>query len=121
MLHRTSVRKSVSSKINKIHSKHVIDTHTDFINMPFTACIQGARGSGKTVACVQWVRHMEQEKYINRTFLISPTAETNAIFRNLKTLDQEDVCSDPSCFQNALLHVMHEIKESFKKHKEALK
>jgi hypothetical protein len=64
---------------------------------------------------------MEQEGYINRTFLISPTAETNTIFRNLKTLDQEDVCSDPTHFQSALLHVMHEIKESFKQYKEALK
>ena len=121
MLHRTSARKSVNPKLNKIHSKHVIDTHDDFIKMPFTACIQGARGSGKTVACVQWVRHMEQEGYINRTFLISPTAETNVIFRNLKTLDQEDVCSDPTCFQRALLHVMHEIKEATKTHKEALR
>ena len=51
MLHRTSARKSVNPKLNKIHSKHVIDTHDDFITMPFTACIQGARGSGKTVAC----------------------------------------------------------------------
>jgi phage terminase large subunit-like protein len=81
MLHRTTVSKSVNSKLKKIHSKHVIDTHQDFIKMPFTACIQGARGSGKTVACVQWVKHMEKEGYINRTFLLSPTAETNAVFQ----------------------------------------
>ena len=121
MLHRTSVRKSVNSKLNKIHSKHVIDTHTDFIKMPFTACIQGARGSGKTVACVQWVKHMEEEGYINRTFLISPTAETNSIFKNLRSLEDEDVCSDPTRFQMALRDVLTKIKEGIQEYKEALK
>ena len=121
MLHRTSVRKSVNSKLNKIHSKHVIPTHDDFIKMPFTACIQGMRGSGKTVACVQWVKHMEDEGYVNRTFLISPTAETNAIFTNLKTLDEDDICSDPSQFQSALNDVLHEVKESMDKYVENVK
>jgi len=121
MLHRTSVRKSVNAKLSKIHSKHVIDTHDEFIKMPFAACIQGARGSGKTVACVQWVKHMEDEGYINRSFLISPTAETNSIFKNLRTLKDVDTCSDPHSFQIALKDVMHRVKEAFQEYKDSLK
>jgi hypothetical protein len=61
---------------------------------------------------------MEQEGYINRTFLISPTAETNAIFNNLSTLDDDDVCTDPSQFQSALKDVMHQVKESMEQYNE---
>ena len=75
----TKVTNRVDPYLKKIHSKHVINTADDFVKLPMTACIQGARGSGKTVACVRWVRHMEQEGYINHTFFISLTAETSYV------------------------------------------
>ena len=117
---RTRISGTVNPKLSKIHSKNVIQTKDDFVKMPMTACIQGARGSGKTVACVQWVRHMEQEGYINKTYLISPTAETNHIFRNLKTLNEEDVCSDPGQFQHALNQVLAQVKDDMKEYKQYL-
>jgi hypothetical protein len=64
---------------------------------------------------------MEKEGYINRTFLISPTAETNAIFRNLRTLDEDYVCSDPTMFQKALKEILHKVKEGFKTYKDEAK
>jgi thymidylate kinase len=115
---RTKIHSVVNPKISKIHSKNVILTKDDFVKMPMTACIQGARGSGKTVACVQWVRHMEQEGYITKTYLISPTAETNPIFKNLRTLDEDDVCSDPAQFQHALNEVLVSVKEDMKEYKQ---
>jgi Poxvirus A32 protein len=111
----------VNFNLSKIHSKNVIDTDEDFPKMPLTACIQGARGSGKTVACVQWVKHMEDKGYITRTFLISPTAETNSIFSNLKTLEEEDTCTEPKKFAMALKMVLHNVKADMKKYKEYLK
>lgn len=118
-LKRTFVENGVEGRLKKIHSKNVIETDPEFIKMPFTACIQGARGSGKTVAAVQWVKHMEDRRYITKTYLISPTAETNPIFNNLRTLDEEDICSEPSKFQQALRNVMTRVKqdnEEFKRY-----
>ena len=120
-IRKTRVHNRVEPNLKKIHSKNVIETKPDFVKLPLTACIQGARGSGKTVACVQWVKHMEEEGYINKTFLISPTAETNHIFSNLNTLDEEDICSDPHLFQQALADVMDKVKEDMKEYKKYLK
>jgi hypothetical protein len=68
---------------------------------------------------VQWVKHMEDEGYINRTFLISPTAETNSIFKNLRTLD-DDICTENSKFQSALKEVLDQVKEANTKYEESL-
>ena len=83
--------------------------------------MQGARGSGKTVACVQWMKHMEEAGYINKTYLISPTAETNPIFKNLRTLQEDNVCSDPSLFQAALGNVLESVKQDMVDYKKYLK
>jgi Poxvirus A32 protein len=111
----------VNFNLKKIHSTNVIDTEDDFPKMPLTACFQGARGSGKTVACVQWVKHMEEKGYITKTYLISLTTETNSIFKNLRTLDQDDVCTEPSKFQNALHQVLVSVKEDMDEFKKYLK
>lgn len=58
-LKRTFAKNGVKSRLKKIHSKNVIETDPQFIKMPFAACIQGVKGIGKTVAAVQWVKHME--------------------------------------------------------------
>ena len=111
----------VNPKLKHIHSSNVIQTDTDFIKMPFTACVQGSRGSGKTVAVVTWVKHMEWNGYVTRTFLISPTAETNKVFKNLSTLSDDNICSTPSMFQQALQTVYSRVKQSMKEHKDSLK
>ena len=80
-----------------------------------------ARGSGKTVAAVTWVKHMERSGYVTRTFLISPTAETNKVFQNLSTLSEDNICSTPNQFQQALQTVYNRVKQSMKEHKDSLK
>ena len=111
----------VNPKLKHIHSSNVIQTDTDFIKMPFTACVQGSRGSGKTVAVVTWVKHMERSGYVTRKFLISPTAETNKVFKNLSTLSDDNICSTPNMFQQALQTVYSRVKQSMKEHKDSLK
>ena len=111
----------VKTKLKHIHSSNVIQTDPDFVKMPFTACIQGSRGSGKTVAAVTWVKHMERSGYVTRTFLISPTAETNKVFQNLSTLSEDNICSTPNQFQQALQTVYSRVKQSMKEHKDSLK
>jgi len=111
----------VNNKLKHIHSTNVIPTDKDFIKMPFTACVQGARGSGKTVATVTWVRHMEEAGYVTRTYLISPTAETNKVFKNLRTLSERDICSNPKVFQKALQQVYQRVKASVATYKKYLK
>ena len=112
----------VNPKLKHIHSSNVIQTDTDFIKMPLiTACVQGSRGSGKTVAVVTWVKHMERNGYVTRTFLISPTAETNKVFKNLSTLNDDNICSTPNMFQQALQTVYSRVKQSMKEHKDSLK
>jgi hypothetical protein len=74
-------------------------------------------------------RHFEKKGYINRTFLLCPTAgdkdQKDTIYTNLKTLKQIDVCTDINNFELALQQVEQRIKEDwkkyeeFKKHKEA--
>ena len=68
---------------------------------------QGMRGSGKSYACVQMCHHFEKKRYIQRTFLLCPTAgeknQKEAIYTNLKTLDQKDVCTKINNFEKALV------------------
>ncbi len=110
---KRSVRQPVIQKLKNFKSRYEVATDDDFPKMPLAACFVGTKGSGKTYAAVEWLREMEDRGYINRTFLISPTVESNSIYNNLRTLDQEtDVCSDQELFQYALDDVLAKIKEA---------
>lgn len=58
-----------------------------------------SRGSGKTYNIVKLISHYEQNKLIDndgiehplRTILISPTTDANPIFKQLKSLDENDI------------------------------
>ena len=66
---------------------------------------------------------MERKGYVTgtRTFLISPTAKTNKVFKNLSTLSEDNICSTPNMFQQALKTVYSRVKQSMKEHKDSLK
>ena len=78
----------VKTDLKNGKSKYAIDTAPDDPKLPALFVFCGSRGSGKTYACVAMVKHFEKMHYINRTFLICPTKQSNDIFSNLKTLDQ---------------------------------
>ena len=56
-----------------------------------------------------------------RTFLISPTAQTNRVFKNLSVLSDENIYCTPNMFQQALQTVYNRVEQSMKEHKDSLK
>jgi hypothetical protein len=94
-------------------SEFEIDTDPFDFKLPGLFLFCGSRGSGKTYACVALVKHFESKKYIKRTFLISPTYESNEIFSNLKTLRRNDICDDENTFDAALMDVKKRINDDW--------
>ena len=95
-------------------SKYVIETEREDPKLPALFVFCGSRGSGKTYACVAMVKHFEKKHYITRTFLICPTKQSNDIFRNLKTLnDNVDVCDDETKCKHSLNNILTEIKKEW--------
>ena len=87
-------------------SEFKIDTDESDISLPAVTVFFGCRGSGEAYSCIMLIRHFEMKIYINRTFLISPTHQSNDIYRNLKTLKPEDCFTDDKTFQQELQHIM---------------
>lgn len=89
-----------TEKLNKFPI--IIPKKKTFINTPegeigLHACIvvAGARGSGKSVAVSSKLHHLKREGFADRTFLISPTAVSNAeMWRGL--INDEDIYTDMS-------------------------
>jgi thymidylate kinase len=105
----------VNADITTRKSMYDVETDKDDIALPAVIVFSGARGSGKTYACVQLVRHFEVKKYITRTFLLCPTHQSNDIYSNLKTLAKHDCCSDPDAFKIALQNIIAEVKQDWQK------
>ena len=97
-------------------SKHPydIDTESTDPKLPAVFVFSGSRGSGKTYACVSMTKYFEKKGYVTRTFLISPTYQSQPIFSNLTTLEPKDVCDDERRFDNALREILQEIKKDWK-------
>lgn len=110
---KRKVKHPVVQQLKNFRSRYEIETDDDFIKVPFSAAVVGSKGSGKTYSTIQWIREMEDRGYINRTFLISPTVESNSIYSNLRSLDlEEDVCGDQDLFQDAFDDVLQKIKQA---------
>ena len=93
--------------LKNTESKYRTPTAPEDPVLPGLFVFQGMRGSGKSYSCVQMCRHFEKMGYIQRTFLLCPTAgekdQKETIYTNLKTLDQKDVCTDIHQFEKALV------------------
>jgi len=118
---RLKTKHSVDLELKSNKSPFVIQTDKYTPELPSIFTFVGQRGSGKTHAAVSLLKDFERRGYVTRTFLISPTYKSTAIFKNLKTLADEDVCEDENCFQVALHEVKEEIEEDWKKYEEELK
>ena len=110
-------KKKVNLKLKQFKSKYDIKTDEDDIKLPCLSVFVGARGSGKTYSCVAMVSHFEKKGYITRTFLISPTMQSNEIFHNLETLDENDVCERVENFEHALTHVVQRVDFDWEQYK----
>jgi len=103
-------------------SKYAIDTASEDPKLPALFVFCGARGTGKTYACVAMCKHFEKMGYTTRTFLICPTKMSNDIFKNLKTLDQKnDVCDNENKCKVALHNIVNTVKTDWKKYEADLK
>lgn len=129
MIKRQKINPPVDETIKNGDSKYVTPTEKDDLSLPALIVFQGMRGSGKTYAAVQLAKHFENKGYIQRTFLLNPNIEDKKeeeeeesptdIFRsNLKTLDEDDICSDEHAFTLALDQVLERVKEDWKKYEE---
>ena len=100
--------------LKNTESKYRTPTAPEDPVLPGLFVFQGMRGSGKSYSCVQMCRHFEKMGYIQRMFLLCPTAgekdQKETIYTNLKTLDQKDVCTDIHQFEKALVQVQERVK-----------
>ena len=114
MVHRIQVQKKVKVSLKNSDSKFLTPTSREDPVLPALFVFQGMRGSGKTYSCVQMCRHFEKKGYIQRTFLLCPTAgekdQKDTIYTNLKTLKDNDVCTDINQFEKALQQVQLRVK-----------
>jgi len=110
-------KKPVHVKLKNTESKYLTPTDKEDPVLPALFVFQGMRGSGKSYACVQMCRHFEKKGYIQRTFLLCPTAgekdQKETIYANLKTLDQKDVCTNIHSFEKALVQIQERVKKDW--------
>jgi hypothetical protein len=122
MIRKINTSKKVNPSLKNTESKYVTPTAKDDPVLPGLFVFQGMRGSGKTYAAVMMCRHFETKGYINRTFLLCPTAgdkdQKDTIYANLRTLKQNDVCTNITNFELALQQVEQRIKEDWAKYEE---
>lgn len=125
MIKKISASHKVNPSLKNADSKYLTPTAKDDPVLPGLFVFQGMRGSGKTYAAVMMCRHFERKGYINRTFLLCPTAgdkdQKDTIYANLKTLKQNDVCTNYSNFELALAQVEQRIKQDWAKYEEYTK
>jgi hypothetical protein len=124
---RVPKRDRIQPDLIQAKYKYDVPTSPDDPTLPAVFVFSGARGSGKTYACVAMCKKFEEKGYITRTFLISPTRESNTLFDNLSTLQKSDTCDKDEYGNLFLKHVMDEVKndwqeyETYKKYKKALR
>jgi hypothetical protein len=91
-------------KLDVENDPHPMLQNPDLPQGHWLAAVISPRGGGKTHLICELVRRMEQAGYRDpqygfrkvpmRTVLISPTADSNVVFKSLKTLDKSDIVTD---------------------------
>jgi type I site-specific restriction endonuclease len=112
-------KSKIDVKLKEKASKFAIHTKKDDISLPAVVVFSGARGSGKTYACIMFVRHLEKKKYITRTFLLCPTRHSNDLYSNLKTLKDKDSFEDENHFNVALHHILSAVRKDWEEYDQA--
>ena len=116
-----SSRKRKIDKSNRVNV-HLITKPSEFeiktaphdITLPAVIVFSGSRGSGKTYACIQLMKHFETKKYITRTFLLCPTRLSNDLYTNLKTLKDSDCYTNENLFLQTIEHIIKQVQEDWK-------
>lgn len=100
--------------------------YKNHISKPYYIFVaSGSRGSGKTFGIVKHISNAERsgfydpvtkEKVKIRTFLFSPTAESNPVFNALNSLDEDDIINEYT--DEKLLEIIEQIQAERKELKE---
>jgi hypothetical protein len=100
------------------YKKHISPPYYIFV-------ASGQRGSGKTFGIVRHILNAEQSGFYDpitndkvkiKTFLFSPTAESNPVFNALKSLDEDDIINEYT--DEKLLEIIEQIQEERKQVKD---
>lgn len=122
MIRKIPTRKRINPHLRNSESRYLTPTSPDDPVLPALFVFQGMRGSGKTYAAMMMCRHFERKGYIQRTFLLCPTAgdknQKDTIYSNLRTLKQNDVCTSINSFEKALQQVEERVKNDWSKYEE---
>jgi len=110
------LKNRVNPKLKNKKFKYEIETAEEDIRLPCLAMFCGARGTGKSYNSIALAKHFEDQKYITRTFLISPTLQSNLMFKNLKTLDDLDCCESTENFELALNQILERVHEDWEEY-----
>ena len=111
----TKTPHKVSFDLSSGKSPFVIKVDAEDFKLPGIFTFVGNTGSGKTYSCVALNKYFEHKRYTTRTFLVSATHPSNPIYKNLSTLEDDDV-HDPSV--QVLQKILEQVKEMWKKYKE---
>mmetsp|Transcript_31944 Transcript_31944/g.40964 ORF Transcript_31944/g.40964 Transcript_31944/m.40964 type:complete len:120 (-) Transcript_31944:341-700(-) len=115
---KINTKKSVGLKLKQHKSKYELPTEETDIRLPCLTVFCASRGGGKTYSCVALCSHFERKRYITRTFLISPTRESNDIFKNLTTLKEDDCCDNEQNYQLALTQITARVQADWEEYEE---
>jgi hypothetical protein len=73
-----------------------ISTPTNLPKMHFVMLAIGKRGSGKTVAIVNYLKYLQDSGCLDRLFIISPSVYSNKHILDLVKFEEEDVYEEPT-------------------------
>ena len=107
---------SISFDLTHGTSKYNIPTRKLDPKLPAVFSFVGAKGKGKTFACVAMNKAFEKAGYTTSTYLICPTASSNTVYENLDTLDDDRIYEEASVA--SVEAVLADVKEEWKKYED---
>jgi hypothetical protein len=95
-----------------------IETPLHLPKMHFVGLSIGKRGSGKTVAIVNYLKYLQDAGCLDRLFIISPSVHSNKHIFDMVKYDDDDVYEEPT--KMSMDSVISKIKEEARDYEEYL-
>jgi len=97
-----------------------INTNPMLLKAHQNMIVLGKRGSGKSVAITNYLRFLQEDKKLDRIFVISPTFHSNKVLMDDLGIDENDVF-DPATGSAAVENVVKEIEAERDEYEEYLR
>lgn len=114
-------------KINKFDIKvpnkkaFTIETEFDYLKKHCNIAVSGVRGSGKTIATVNYIRHCRDKHYFDRVYLITPTYISNKKIWDIASIEEDDVIEPTVNSINTILSRVEQEKQDWDEYLEKKK